>query len=65
MPRPFEPRSFRPREEIDPTVEVEVTFWTEILDCTPEELSEAVARVGNRAAAVATEFGVPLAAVSP
>ena len=63
MTRPSEPRSFQPREEIDPSVEVEVNFWTQHLDCTPEELHEVIERVGNRAAAVATEFGVPLAAL--
>jgi hypothetical protein len=60
--RPPQPRSFQPRDEIDPHCTDDVAYWSLRFDCTVDELHDAVARVGPRAAAVATEFGVPLPA---
>lgn len=60
MRRSPQPRSFQPRDEIDCTRLEEIQYWSLRLGCTPDELLEALERVGARAAAVATEFGVPL-----
>ncbi|HWA62184.1 MAG TPA: DUF3606 domain-containing protein [Caulobacteraceae bacterium] len=57
-----ERRSFKPRDTIDLTRSSDVRYWTRRLGVTPEELRVVVEQVGDCAAAVATEFGVPLTA---
>jgi hypothetical protein len=54
-----EPRSFDPHEPIDLADEVRVQDLTEALDATPQELTEAVEKVGPQPVAGAIYLGCP------
>ena len=57
--RPDEPKIFDPHEPIDLSNEGKVAEMIEKLDTTPEELAEAVEKVGPQPVAVAIFLGRP------
>jgi hypothetical protein len=58
-------RHWRPRTTIDVDDEVDLREWAKRLRVTPAELRAIVAEIGDRAARVATELGVPIQNVMP
>ena len=61
MSREEEARSWSPPDVIDLEDRETVSYWTRRLQVTACELAEIVAEVGDRAAAVATVCGRPVA----
>ena len=57
--RPDEPKTFDPHEPIDLSSEGKVAEMSEKLDATPQELAEAVVKVGPQPVAVAIFLGRP------
>lgn len=57
--RPNEPRTFDPHEHIDLANEAKVAEMTRKLDCSAEELAQAVETVGAQPVAVAIYLGRP------
>lgn len=55
--RPDEPKTFDPHEPIDLSNEAKVREMTHKLECSPEELVEAVEKVGSQPVAVALFLG--------
>ena len=52
-----EPRSWQPRDEINPRNRREVRYWAQRFGVDEVELLRVVFEVGPRTKAVATEFG--------
>jgi Protein of unknown function (DUF3606) len=57
--RPDEPNTFDTHEPIDLSNEAKVSEMTEKLDCSQEELTAAVEKVGPQPVAVAIFLGKP------
>jgi len=57
--RPDEPKTFDTHEPIDLSNEAKVTEMTQKLDCSEEELAQAVEKVGPQPVAVAIFLGKP------
>jgi hypothetical protein len=57
--RPDEPSTFDPHEPIDLSSAVKVAEMSEKLDATPQELAEAIEKVGPQPVAVAIFLGRP------
>ncbi|CAN7607057.1 DUF3606 domain-containing protein [Phenylobacterium sp. LjRoot164] len=55
--RPDEPKSFDPHEAIDLTNPAKVREMTDKLDCSEEDLADAVGQVGPQPVAVAIFLG--------
>ncbi|WP_334162363.1 DUF3606 domain-containing protein [Phenylobacterium sp.] len=55
--RPHEPRSFEGPGDINLDDPDEVNYWAERLEATPEELAEAVQKVGPNRTAVGLYLG--------
>lgn len=56
---------WRPHQTIDVNDEVDLREWARRLSVTPAELREIVAELGDRAARIATELGVPIQNLLP
>jgi len=52
-----EPRSWRPRDEINLRDRREVCYWAQRFGVDEDELLRVIVQVGPRTKAVATEFG--------
>ena len=61
--RPDEPKTFDPHEPIDLANPEKVREITEKLDCSAEELADAVDQVGSNPVAVALILGRPEAVI--
>ncbi|MDD3838072.1 MAG: DUF3606 domain-containing protein [Phenylobacterium sp.] len=55
--RPDEPRAFEPPPLIDPKDHAQLTYWSERLDATVDELKQAIRQVGPNRTAVAIWLG--------
>lgn len=61
--RPDEPKTFDPHEPIDLANPDKVREITEKLDCSEQELADAVDQVGPHPVAVALKLGKPEAVI--